>query len=105
MAKVKLTANVLTKLEQIEFYYVGQGEVVAKRAISTIFAALNRVSNHPLSGRPQQSLAHPNYPDLREVVIPFGATGFVALYRIDAETDSIVVLALKHQREEKYKGV
>jgi plasmid stabilization system protein ParE len=37
----------------------------------------------------------------RELVIPFGATGYVALYEI-ASASSLVVLAVRHQREEDY---
>jgi plasmid stabilization system protein ParE len=40
-------------------------------------------------------------PFLRELIIPFGATGYVALYEIvDAAT--VTVLAVRHQREDDY---
>lgn len=37
----------------------------------------------------------------RELVIPFGATGYVALYEITSPS-SVLVLAIRHQREEDY---
>ena len=37
----------------------------------------------------------------RELIIPFGATGYVALYEI-ASASRVVVLAVRHQREEDY---
>ena len=37
----------------------------------------------------------------RELIIPFGATGYVALYEIEGPS-SVVVLAVRHQREEDY---
>lgn len=37
----------------------------------------------------------------RELIIPFGAKGYVALYEI-AGTSSVIVLAVRHQREEDY---
>lgn len=40
-------------------------------------------------------------PTRRELIIPFGATGFVALYEIASPT-SVVVLAVRHQREADY---
>jgi plasmid stabilization system protein ParE len=40
-------------------------------------------------------------PTRRELIIPFGATGYVALYEI-ANPSSVVVLAVRHQREEDY---
>jgi plasmid stabilization system protein ParE len=38
----------------------------------------------------------------RELIIPFGATGYVALYEIAGPT-TVVVLAVRHQREEDYR--
>lgn len=41
-------------------------------------------------------------PFLRELVIPFGATGYVALFEIlDAST--VAVAAIRHQREDDYR--
>lgn len=37
----------------------------------------------------------------RELIIPFGATGYVALYEIEGPS-SVVILAVRHQREEDY---
>ncbi|MGJ7529469.1 type II toxin-antitoxin system RelE/ParE family toxin [Variovorax sp. EL159] len=40
-------------------------------------------------------------PFIRELVIPFGGSGYVALFEIEAN-DSIVVAAVRHQREDDY---
>jgi plasmid stabilization system protein ParE len=40
-------------------------------------------------------------PTRRELIIPFGTTGYVALYEI-ASSSTVVVLAVRHQREEDY---
>ncbi len=37
----------------------------------------------------------------RELIIPFSATGYVALYEI-VSASKVVVLAVRHQREEDY---
>ena len=37
----------------------------------------------------------------RELIIPFGATGYVALYEM-ADASTVVVLAVRHQREEDH---
>jgi plasmid stabilization system protein ParE len=37
----------------------------------------------------------------RELIIPFGATGYVALYEI-AQPGKVIVLAVRHQLEEDY---
>lgn len=40
-------------------------------------------------------------PFLRELLIGFGATGYVALFEID-DAGTVTVLALRHQREDDY---
>ena len=37
----------------------------------------------------------------RELVIPFGASGYVALFRVISERE-VVVAAIRHQREDDY---
>ena len=40
-------------------------------------------------------------PFLRELVIPFGHTGYVALFEIE-DASNVVVVALRHQLEDDY---
>ena len=40
---------------------------------------------------------------LRELVIDFGASGYLALYRFEPALDAVTILAIKHQREDDYK--
>lgn len=42
--------------------------------------------------------------DLRELVISYGRTGYVALYRFLPLRDEVRVLAIRHQREIGYRG-
>ena len=56
------------------------------------------------TGAPHEFHDHPATPDpfLRELVIPFGAAGYVALFEI--ESNGIVsILAVRHQREDDYR--
>lgn len=41
-------------------------------------------------------------PELRELVIPFGRLGYVALYHHDVGSDRLLILAFRHQREAGY---
>lgn len=41
-------------------------------------------------------------PELRELVIPFGDSGYVALYLHDTNDDTVYVLAFRHQHEAGY---
>ena len=40
-------------------------------------------------------------PFLRELVIPFGSAGYVALFEIEDST-TLTILAVRHQREDDY---
>lgn len=40
-------------------------------------------------------------PAQRELIIPFGSSGYVALYEV-VSVSKVVVLAVRHQREEDY---
>ena len=40
-------------------------------------------------------------PFLRELIIPFGASGYVALFEID-DSHTVTILAVRHQRESDY---
>jgi len=51
----------------------------------------------PDIGRP-----FPEMPELRELVIAFGASGYVALYRHEPTEDAVYVLAFRHQKEAGY---
>ncbi|SCM75730.1 Plasmid stabilisation system family protein (fragment) [uncultured Pleomorphomonas sp.] len=44
----------------------------------------------------------PDLPDLRELVIAFGESGYVVLYRHEPADDAVYILAFRHQREAGY---
>lgn len=50
------------------------------------------LARHPLIGRLAEH-------DLRELIISYGKTGYIALYSQKAEQDAILVLAITHWRE------
>lgn len=71
--------------------------MAARRAAETIERHFALLGNRPEIGRPL-----PNDPPLRELVIPFGDSGYVALYRFEPHDDTVYVLAFRHQREAGY---
>ncbi len=55
-------------------------------------------SNQPPDiGRPFAEM-----PELRELVVAFGDSGYVALYRHEKADDAVYVLAFRHQKEAGY---
>jgi plasmid stabilization system protein ParE len=89
---IRLYAFLLEKAQTIEDLDL------AERALAAIETAINaHLSRTPFIYRK----AGPGNGLRRELVIPFGATGYVALYEI-AEPGKVIVLAIRHQREEDY---
>lgn len=70
---------------------------VARRAIEAIRNAVSVLELSPFSCRKATRAD----PFLRELVIPFGAAGYVALFEIE-DRRTVTVLAVRHQREDDY---
>jgi plasmid stabilization system protein ParE len=65
-------------------------------AFEAIIDAVTALERNPFIGRPVAGARH----RLRELVISYGRTGYVALYRV--HHGRVEVLALRHQREAGY---
>ena len=70
---------------------------VAERALEAIRHAIAGLERSPFSYRK----AAADTPFLRELVVPFGAPGYVALFEIE-DHQTVIVLAVRHQREDDY---
>nr|WP_028215962.1 type II toxin-antitoxin system RelE/ParE family toxin [Paraburkholderia oxyphila] len=69
----------------------------ARRAAQVISLQFLSLEKAPSIGRPL-----PGSPDLRELVIPFGDSGYIALYLHEPGNDTVYLLAFRHQREFDY---
>jgi plasmid stabilization system protein ParE len=75
----------------------GGGDLaLADRAIAAIHHGFATLRSSPFTCRKADQS-----PFLRELVIPFGGTGYVALFEI-SNTDTVVIAAVRHQREDDY---
>lgn len=92
MARVVLADGARADLDRLFEFLAADDVRAAGEAIDIILDALDVVQRHPLIGRPCEE-------GLRELVISRGRTGYVALYDIYEQDDSVLVLALRHQRE------
>lgn len=98
--KVRFTEEALADLERLyEFALIrDDGDwTTAERALDALRNGLDLLANSPFSCRK----AVPESPFLRELIIAFGASGYVALFEID-NAKTVTVLALRHQREDDY---
>lgn len=95
MAQVVYSARALENLERAFRFLVAENPSAAVAAADAIASAVEALADHPLIGRRIEG-------DLRELVISFGATGYIALYRFVVQDNQIRLLALRHQREIGY---
>lgn len=70
---------------------------VAERALDAIRHAISGLERSPFSFRKATAAS----PFLRELVIPFGSAGYVALFEIE-DDQTVTILAVRHQREDDY---
>lgn len=95
MAQVVYSARALENLERAFEFIAENDPQAALAAAAAVRSAVESLAAHPLVGRRIEG-------DLRELVISYGATGYVALYRFLVQRDGVRILALRHQREIGY---
>jgi plasmid stabilization system protein ParE len=92
-----VTRPAVDGLERCRRFLEEIDDALAARAAETISRHLNRLTTAPEAGR-----RVPDSPHLQELVVPFGRSGYVALYRHDGAQDVVYILAFRHQREAGY---
>jgi len=96
--RVRLTLEAVEDLKRLQAFLIDKDPAAADRALDAIEAAFELLEYSPFSCRK----AWPgDRPLLREVLIPFGDAGYVALFEID-DPRHVTILAVRHQREEDY---
>jgi len=85
-------------MERCRQFLVEKDPQVAQRAGQAIRTHLEALEALPELGRPYSDI-----PGLRELVIPFGESGYVALYRFEPTASTVYLLAFRHQRETGYQ--
>jgi plasmid stabilization system protein ParE len=98
VSRVIIAEGAAQGLEHCRQFLAEKNPQAAKRAGQAIERQFVQLETNPDIGRPLDEL-----PELRELIIDFGDSGYVALYRHQAETDSVYVLAFRHQKEAGYQ--
>lgn len=84
-------------LERCREFLAMKSPQASRRAAQAIGRLFDLLQTTPAMGRPFGEV-----PELRELMIDFGDSGYVALYRHDPSADTVFVLAFRHQREAGY---
>lgn len=97
MPRVIVTEGAARGLQRCRQFLAAKSPQAAGRAGQVIERQFLLLESSPAVGRPDNE-----HPQLRELVIPFGDSGYVALYRFVEAEDAVYVLAFRHQKEAGY---
>jgi plasmid stabilization system protein ParE len=98
--RVRFTQDAQADLERLYDFILQRDDgdfSVAERALDAIRNGISLLETSPFSCRK----ATPANTFLRELIIAFGAAGYVALFEIE-DAKTVTVLAVRHQREDDY---
>jgi plasmid stabilization system protein ParE len=97
--RVRFTPGAEADLLRLFDFLLEQDAAAAEQARKAIARAIELLEVFPFSCR--KALGGDGNPFLRELIIPFGSSGYVALFEIE-NRDTVTLLALRHQREQDY---
>lgn len=95
MAKIVYSENALANLERLFNFQLEHDPAAAVAAAEAITGAVDTLTAHPLIGRCVEG-------DIRELIVSYGKSGYVALYRFLPAHDQVRILAIRRQIELDY---
>lgn len=95
--QVRYTRAAKEDLVRLYGFLVEQDLSGARKALKTINKGIDFLQDFPFTCRK----ATAEEPLLRELIISFGAGGYVVLFEIE-DASTVTILAVRHQREEDY---
>jgi plasmid stabilization system protein ParE len=91
--QIHVASSAQPDIERIWAFYLVLDEKLATRSIKTLFDGLDILLKNP-------SVCALWGHGLRTLPIKFGQSGFMALYRYNPLTEEVLVLRIRHQREQ-----
>lgn len=96
--EVRFTEAAREDLLELHSFLAEHSIDAAVSAIGTIERALTLLEEFPWSCRASTAIPRSRF---RELIIPFGKRGYVALFEIE-DDDVVTILAVRHQRESDF---
>lgn len=90
---IEFAPEAVADLARVRDFLDAENPEAAKRAIGTIFAAVDRIEQFPALGRPTEDA------DIRQIVIPFASACYVLRYTVMTPRSDVLVLRVWHGRE------
>ena len=94
---VRYTRAAKEDLQRLYLFLLNHDQKMARRAREAIAKGMDFLSDFPFACRK----AKLDNPFLREMLISFGASGYVVLFEIE-DKKTVTILAIRHQLEEDY---
>jgi plasmid stabilization system protein ParE len=95
--RLQFAKAALDDLDRLYDYLLPIDIELAERATLAIRKAIVPLQDFPFAARK----ADPGNPFLRELLIPFGSSGYVALFEIE-DVKTVTVLVVRHMREDDF---
>ncbi|WP_421415447.1 type II toxin-antitoxin system RelE/ParE family toxin [Agrobacterium tumefaciens] len=95
--QLRYTEEALADFDRIYDFLIAYDINVAEKAFHAIRAGLDILSDFPFSCRKASS----ENGLIRELLVPFGSSGYIVLFRIDGP-ETVTIAAVRHQREDDY---
>jgi toxin ParE1/3/4 len=93
---VRWTKNAVDGLVRVHTFLAKIDPDAAQKALDAIETGADLLKQFPNAGRPADDLE----PDHRELLIPFGGSGYALFYEVIGNV--VLILAVKHQKEAGY---
>jgi len=92
LVKIVYAQQAVDDLLRLTGFLIESSPTAALATIDLIEEAIMLLERHPLIGRLVDDA-------LRELIISRGKSGYVALYSYERNSDTILILTIRHQRE------
>jgi plasmid stabilization system protein ParE len=96
--QIRFTKAAKDDIKRLYAFLLAHDLQAANHALIAINKAIELLQTFPFTCRKAQT----DSPFLRELIISFGANGYVALFEIE-ENAIVTILAVRHQREDDYR--
>lgn len=97
--RIRFTLEAEDDLMRLFDFLLEQDVDTAAKAETAIYKAIELLEYFPFSCRKADNEGSSSL--LRELLIPFGGAGYVALFEIE-NNETVTIIAVRHQREDDY---
>jgi toxin ParE1/3/4 len=90
---ILFSTDALSDIERVRDFLDDRHPTASQCALAAIWEALERLERFPHLGQSTDD------PDVRQIIIPFGGSGYIARYALLPDDGSLLVLRIWHGRE------